>query len=123
MAVLNSTSPGQLSKYVIPTVQKLDIAMKKGTSVSRGSSKSQRLKNNAANANALKEFARIGSDPRQQKEALKIPLEVMDTKQGFITIGSVDKPNIKFHKIRSRTTEWPSDTRGISFEAKELHLM
>ena len=97
MAVLNSTSPGQLGKYVIPTIQKLDSAMKKGTSVSRGSSKSHRLKNNQNNVNALKEFSRLGSDPRQQKAALSIPLEVMDTKQGTITIGSVDKPNIKYN--------------------------
>lgn len=97
MAVLNSTSPGQLPKYVIPTVQKLDLAMKKGTPVSRGSGKSVRLKNNAQNVATLKEFSRIGSDPKQQKMALSLQLETVDTKTKTIAIGSVDKPNIKYN--------------------------
>ena len=97
MAVLNSTSPGQLGKYVIPTIQKINSAMSSGTSVGRGSSKSQRIKNTQANINALNEFARIGNIPKQQKVALAIPLEVMDPKQKTITIGSIDKPNIKYN--------------------------
>lgn len=97
MAVLSSTSPGQLGKYVIPTVEKLNSAMKKGTSVSRGSSKSVTLKNNQNNINVLKEFSRIGSDPRQQKMALQLLLEVTDTKQKAVSIGSIDKPNIKYN--------------------------
>ena len=97
MAVLSSTSPGQLGKYIIPTVEKLNSAMKKGIPVSRGSSKSVTLKNNQNNINALKEFSRIGSDPKQQKIALQILLEVTDTKQKAVSIGSVDKPNIKYN--------------------------
>ena len=61
MAVLSSTSPGQLGKYVLPTVEKLNLAMQKGTSLSRGSSKSYRIKNNPANVSAINQFSNIGS--------------------------------------------------------------
>ena len=97
MAVLNSTSPGQLPKYVIPTISKLETAMKKGTPVSRGSGKSVRLKNSPANVEALKLFSTIGSNPKNQKAALAIQLEVVDTKTKTIAIGSIDKPNIKYN--------------------------
>lgn len=97
MAVLSSTSPGQLGKYVIPTVQKLNTFMQKGTPVSRGGSRSYRIKNNQNNINAINEFSRIGSDPKQQKLALSIQLETTDTKTKTISIGSIDKPNIKYN--------------------------
>jgi len=97
MAVLNSTSPGQLGKYVIPTAQNLNTAMKKGTPVSRGSARSFRIKNNSNNANVINEFIRLGNNPKTQKDALNLTLEVTDTKQGVIKIGSVDKPNIKYN--------------------------
>ena len=97
MAVLNSTSPGQLGKYVVPTVEILNNAMKAGTPVKRGSSRSFRIKNNAANVAAISEFGRIGAQPAQQKAALEILLEVADTKQKVIKIGSIDKPNIKYN--------------------------
>ena len=97
MAVLSSTSPGQLGKYVIPTVQNLNAAMAKGTPVARGSSRSFRIKNNQNNINAISEFARLGANPRFQKDALNILLEVTDTKQKVIKIGSVNKPNIKYN--------------------------
>jgi hypothetical protein len=97
MAVLSSTSPGQLGKYVIPTVQNLNTAMKKGTPVKRGSGRSFRIKDNQANVNAINEFSRMGINPKQQKASLDILLEVTDTKQKAIKIGSVDKPNIKYN--------------------------
>jgi len=97
MAVLNSTSPGQLGKYVIPTVQNLNTSMKKGTPVSRGSGKSFRIKNNQNNINTINEFSRLGSNPKTQKDALNLLLEVTDTKQKVIKIGSIDKPNIKYN--------------------------
>ena len=97
MAVLNSTSPGQLGKYVVPTVEILNNAMKAGTPVKRGSSRSFRIKNNPANVAAISEFGRIGAQPAQQKAALDILLEVADTKQKVIKIGSIDKPNIKYN--------------------------
>ena len=97
MAILNSTSPGQLGKYVIPTVNKLNLAMKKGTPLSRGSAKSYRIKNTQANINVINEFSRIGSDPKQQKAALALELETVDTKQKVIKIGTIDKPNIKYN--------------------------
>ena len=61
MAILNSTSPGQLGKYVIPTVQKLNTSMKKGTPLSRGSARSYRIKNNQNNINAISEFSETQS--------------------------------------------------------------
>lgn len=97
MAILNSTSPGQLGKYVIPTVQKLNTSMKKGTPLGRGSARSYRIKNNQTNINAINEFSRLGSDPKQQKAALSIPLETTDSKVTTISIGSIDKPNIKYN--------------------------
>ena len=97
MAVLNSTSPGQLGKYVIPTIQKLNDAMEKGTSLSRGSAKSHRLKKTPANLATIVEFQKLGSNSKNQKAALSLTLEVQDTKQKTITIGSIDKPNIKYN--------------------------
>ena len=97
MATLSSTSPGQLGKYVLPTVQKLNDAMKRRTPLSRGSGRSYTIKNNPANTAAINEFSRIGSVPKQQKAALAIPLETTDTKVKQITIGSIDKPNIKYN--------------------------
>lgn len=97
MAILNSTSPGQLPKYVLPTVQKLNDAMKRRSPLSRGSAKSYAIKNNPANVAAINEFSRIGSNPKMQKDALAIPLETTDTKVKAITIGSIDKPNIKYN--------------------------
>lgn len=97
MAVLSSTSPGQLGKYVIPTVQKLNNAMKSRSILSRGSGKSYAIKNTPANVAAINEFSRIGSQPKTQKQALSITLETTDTKVPTITIGSIDKPNIKYN--------------------------
>lgn len=97
MAILNSTSPGQLGKYIMPTVEKLNAAMKKQTSVSRGNSKSYRIKNNQANIQVVSEFARLGANPKTQKQALQLQLETTDTKVPAISIGSIDKPNIKYN--------------------------
>ena len=97
MAVLSSTSPGQLGKYIIPTVEKLNTAMKKQTSLSRGSARSYRIKNNPNNVRAISEFARLGGNPKTQKQALALELETTDTKQTTIKIGSIDKPNIKYN--------------------------
>ena len=97
MAVLSSTSPGQLGKYVLPTVEKLNTAMKSQTAVSRGSGKSYKIKNNQNNINAIKEFGRLGSSAKDQKLALSLQLETTDNKTKTITIGSIDKPNIKYN--------------------------
>ena len=97
MAVLSSTSPGQLSKYVLPTVEKLNSAMKSQTSLSRGSGKSYKIKNSQANINAINEFGRIGGNAKDQKMALSLQLETTDSKTKTITIGSIDKPNIKYN--------------------------
>ena len=97
MAVLNSTSPGQLAKYVLPTLEMLEDALKRGTPVKRGSGASMILKKTPANVAALQEWGSIGSTPSRQKEALAIPLEVTNTKQKAITIGSIDKPNVNIN--------------------------
>lgn len=97
MAQLSSTSPGQLGKYVIPTVEKINLAMKKGTPLSRGSSRSMRIKNSPQNIAAVSEFARIGVIAAKQKEALSIQLETLDPKTKTISIGTIDKPNIKYN--------------------------
>jgi hypothetical protein len=97
MAVLSSTSPGQLGKYVIPTVQKLNDAMKRRAAIGRGSGKSYTIKNTPANVASINEFSRIGSQPKTQKQALAITLETTDSKVPTITIGSIDKPNIKYN--------------------------
>ena len=97
MATLSSTSPGQLGKYVIPTVEKLNTAMTKNLAVTRGASKSYRIKNNQTNIDAIKQFSQIGTVPSQQRAALTIELETTDTKVRHITIGSIDKPNIKYN--------------------------
>lgn len=97
MAVLSSTSPGQLAKYVLPTLEMLEDAMRRGTPVRRGSSNSMVLKKSAANVSAIQEWGNIGSTPSRQKDALAIPLEVTNTKQKVITIGSIDKPNVNIN--------------------------
>jgi len=97
MAVLSSTSKGQLGKYVVPTSEMLQDAMAKGTPVRRGTKRSMVLKKTPANANAIKEWGSIGSIPQRQSEALSIQLEVRDTKQKTISIGSIDKPNININ--------------------------
>ena len=97
MAVLNSTSPGQLGKYVLPTLEMLEDAMRRGTPVSRGTRPSMILKKTPANVSALQEWGNIGSTATRQKDALAIPLEVTSTKQKVITIGSIDKPNVNIN--------------------------
>ena len=71
--------------------------MSKAIPVSRGSSKSYRIKNNQTNINAIKEFIRLDQFFSNQKNALSIPLETTDPKVTTITIGSIDKPNIKYN--------------------------
>lgn len=97
MAVLNSTSPGQLGKYVLPTLEMLEDAMRRGTPVGRGTRPSMILKKTPANVSALQEWGNIGSTATRQKDALAIPLEVTSTKQKVITIGSIDKPNVNIN--------------------------
>lgn len=92
MAVLRSTSPGQLGKYVVPTIEIINS----GT-VSTAT-KTYRLKKSKFNDDAIKKFAELGVKGTSfQKEALDIPLETTDTKVKTITIGSLNKPNVKYN--------------------------
>ena len=92
MAVLRSTSPGQLGKYVVPTIEIINSG-----SVSTAS-KTYRLKKGKFNDDAIKKFAELGMKGSSfQKEALDIPLETTDSKVKTITIGSLNKPNVKYN--------------------------
>jgi len=92
MAVLRSTSPGQLGKYVVPTIEIINSG-----SVSTAS-KIYTLKKSKFNEDAIKKFAELGVKGSSfQKEALDIPLETTDSKVKIITIGSLNKPNVKYN--------------------------
>lgn len=92
MAVLKSTSPGQLGKYVVPTIE----IIKSGT-VSTAS-KTYTLKKGAFNDDAIKKFAELGmKGSSSQKDALLIPLETTDSKKKYIDIGSLNKPNVRYN--------------------------
>jgi hypothetical protein len=92
MAVLKSTSPGQLGKYVIPTIEII-----KSGSVSTAS-KTYKLTKGKFNQDAIKKFSELGMKGTSfQEEALNIPLETTDPKNKFIKIGSLNKPNVKYN--------------------------
>jgi len=92
MAVLRNTSPGQLGKYVVPTIEIINSG-----SVSTAS-KIYILKKSKFNEDAIKKFAELGVKGSSfQKEALDIPLETTDSKVKIITIGSLNKPNVKYN--------------------------
>jgi len=92
MAVLRNTSPGQLGKYVVPTIEIINSG-----SVSTAS-KIYTLKKSKFNEDAIKKFAELGVKGSSfQKEALDIPLETTDSKTKIITIGSLNKPNVKYN--------------------------
>lgn len=92
MAVLKSTSPGQLGKYVVPTVEIINSG-----SVSTAT-KTYKLTKTKFNQDAVKRFAELGMKGSSfQKEALTVPLETTDPKKKYIEIGSLNKPNIKYN--------------------------
>ena len=92
MAVLSSTSPGQLSKYVIPTVESINSGR-----VSTAT-KTYTLKKSPENEEAVKAFLQLGmGGSRTQKDALNIVLQTTDSRNTEIRIGSLNKPNIKYN--------------------------
>lgn len=92
MAVLRSTSPGQLGKYVVPTIEIINSG-----NVSTAS-KTYKLKKSKFNDDAVKKFSELGMKGASfQKDALDIPLETTDAKTKIITIGSLNKPNVKYN--------------------------
>lgn len=92
MAVLKNTSPGQLGKYVIPTIEIINTG-----SVST-SSKTYNLTKGKFNQDAIKKFSELGMKGTSfQEESLNIPLETTDPKNKFIKIGSLNKPNVKYN--------------------------
>jgi hypothetical protein len=92
MAVLNSTSPGQLGKYVLPTIE----IIRTGTVTT--ATKTFKLTKGKFNEDAIKKFADVGmKGSSHQKEALQIPLETTDPKNKYVNIGRLNKPNIKYN--------------------------
>jgi len=92
MAVLKNTSPGQLGKYVIPTIEIIN------TGFVSTSSKTYNLTKGKFNQDAIKKFSELGMKGTSfQEESLNIPLETTDPKNKFIKIGSLNKPNVKYN--------------------------
>ena len=92
MAVLSSTSPGQLSKYVIATVESINSGR-----VSTAT-KTYTLKKGTQNDQAVKAFLQLGmGGSSTQKQALDIVLQPTDSRISEIRIGSLNKPNIKYN--------------------------
>ena len=88
----SSTSPGQLGKYVIATVESINSA-KVSTAT-----KTYTLKKSTQNTDAVKQFLELGmGGSSTQKEALNIMLLTTDSKTKQIKIGSLNKPNIKYN--------------------------
>ena len=92
MAVLSTTSPGQLGKYVIPTVEAINSGR-----VSTAS-KTYTLKKGTENDEAVKAFLQLGmGGSSTQQQALDIVLQTTDSRNTEIKIGSLTKPNIKYN--------------------------
>jgi len=92
MAVLSKTTPGQLSKYVIPTVEAINSGR-----VSTAS-KTYTLKKGTENDEAVKAFLQLGmGGSSTQQQALDIVLQTTDSRNTEIRIGSLNKPNIKYN--------------------------
>lgn len=92
MAVLSSTSPGQLGKYVIATIEAINSGR-----VSTAT-KSYSLKKNKQNTDAVAQFLELGmGGSATQKEALDIKLSTTDSRTKEIKIGSLNKPNIRYN--------------------------
>ena len=92
MAVLDRTSPGQLGKYVLPTIE----IIRTGTVTT--ATKTFTLTKGKFNEDAVKKFAEVGmKGASHQDDALKIPLETTDPKNKYINIGKLNKPNIKYN--------------------------
>ena len=92
MAVLSSTSPGQLGKYVIATVESINSG-KVSTAT-----KTYTLKKGTENDEAVKAFLQLGmGGSSTQQQALDIVLQTTDSRNTEIKIGSLTKPNIKYN--------------------------
>ena len=92
MSVLSKTTPGQLSKYVIPTVEAINSGR-----VSTAS-KTYTLKKGTENDEAVKAFLQLGmGGSSTQQQALDIVLQTTDSRNTEIKIGSLTKPNIKYN--------------------------
>lgn len=95
MAALNSTTGGQLSKYVGATVESVTNSMDKGFPVYRsGTPSSVYVINNSENKLAVENFARLGSTGKSQLEREAYSIELICKQNKVITFGSINKPNV-----------------------------
>ena len=98
MAILRSTSPNQLGKYVLPLIEILNESMTRNTPIKVGT-KSVILKNNDFNKKAIKEWQKLGmGGAKTQSQALNISLQTNDSKNPVIAIGSLEKPKVNVNK-------------------------
>jgi hypothetical protein len=97
MAILKTTTLGQLGKYVNPIVESLKKAINGGTPVQVGQKKFK-LKKNKANIDAIKKFDVLGKKgATTQKQALSIELQTTDNDTQVIKIGQLDKPRVNLN--------------------------
>lgn len=89
MAKLNTTSAGNLGKYIPGVVSLVETSMKSSKSIPVGA-KSYVVANNAANKKALQQFATLGKSSATQSDALDILLQT--TTGDTFRIGTLEKP-------------------------------
>lgn len=97
MSALRTTTSGQLAKYVGATVETISNSMIKGSMVHRsGSSPSSVfVLNNNENKSVVEQFIKLGSSGKVSLERQAYELQLFCKDNKVITIGSIDKPNVK----------------------------
>lgn len=97
MSALRSTTSGQLAKYVGATVETISNSMVKGSAVYRsGSSPSSvYILNNKENKETIQQFISLGSSGKPLLERQSYELQLLCKNNKTITIGSIDKPNVR----------------------------
>lgn len=95
MAALNSTTGGQLSKYVGATIESVTNSMVKGSLIYRsGSPSTVYILNTNENKIALDNFSRLASSGKPQLEREAYNIQLSCKKNKIITFGSINKPNV-----------------------------
>jgi hypothetical protein len=96
LAILKTTSPGQLGKYVVPLVEALNGSMSKKTPIKAGT-KTFIIKKSKSNEKTIKQFSVLAGSSRTQNKALDLVLETTDTKSPFVSIKQLDKPKVNLN--------------------------
>lgn len=94
MAQLRTTSRGQLSKYTGGLLSVVGSSMSNRVPI-RAGTKNVIVKDNTKNKKTLQQYSTLSSSSSTEKEALSLELETTD---GVIAIGSIDKPKEKGNK-------------------------